>query len=459
MGWFDDVDSSTDITDDLTLHPEWNAPNTAGWNAERGDWDILTPKDKGYDPTYGGYTPPAEGGNYDDPRLAWLRSVHQAQGWDWPNNPDTPGPVVNPTQPPPKSPPGPGQGPGPGPSGGGSRSSGGGGWGGGGTGLPLPSAAYIPWTRPFASSLGALPPDLMQAITERYTPTAMPADLLDPITARYTSTTMPADLLDKWDRTFTAPDPSKLLENPVVQARLALGRDAAEKSAMAQGTLYTGGFAKGLNEFGQQVATEEYDDIYNRARGEFLDAFGTFSGDKSRRQGVWNDQNQQGLSAFNTNTGLTLADRAQRGNVWSEQNRQGLGAFAANTGLTLADRGQRAGIYGDQWGRDWTKHLGDYNIAKENQTIPFGMSTDVYRLGQGDWGLRQGDWGLRQGDVRLGQTDRQIGQQDRALDENFRMGAFNRNRLGYLDQFDLYKYQDSSFWDRLLRGAELGRPS
>ena len=261
---------------------------------------------------------------------------------------------------------------------------------GGGSGGGLPSASSTPWTRPFSASLGALPADLMQPITERYT-----------------SAAMPTDLLDRWDRQFEAPDPSKLLENPVVQARLALGRDAAEKSAMAGGTLFTGGFAKGLNEFGQQVATEEYDNIYNRARGEFLDAFGIFSGDKSRRQSVWNDQDRQGLNAFTT-----------------------------NTGLTLADRGQRANIYGQQWDRDWTNYMGDYGIFKENQTIPFGMSTEVYRLGQGD---------------------RQIAQGDRSLDENLRMGAFNRNRLSDLDQFAKYTYQDSSFWDRIFRGIEAGK--
>jgi len=249
---------------------------------------------------------------------------------------------------------------------------------------------YIPWNRPFVPSLGALPADLMQPITERFTPTALPADIMDP-----------------WTREFTAPDPSKLQENPVVQARLALGRDAAEKSAAARGTLFTGGFAKGLNEFGQQVATEEYDNIYNRARGEFLDAFGIFSGDRSRRQGVVNDQNVTGLNAFNANTGLTLADKAQR-----------------------------AGIYGDQWNRDFAQQGFDYGVHTDNQTIPFGMATTRYGLGQ---------------------EDRRIGQADTALSENLRMGSFNRNRLTDLDAFGKYVYQDSSYWDRIFKGLDVGQ--
>jgi len=271
---------------------------------------------------------------------------------------------------------------------------------GGGDGVrpvTLQSVPYTPWTRSFVPSLGALPADLMQPITERFTPTAMPTDLLD-----------------KWDRQFTAPDPATLQTNPVVQARLALGRDAAEKSAAARGTLFTGGFAKGLNEFGQQVASEEYDNIYNRARGEFLDAFGMFSGDRSRRQGVWTDQNAVGLNAFN-----------------------------ANTGLTLADRGQRAGIYGDQWNRDFAKEGFDYSVFRNNQLDPFGMGTDLYRLGQGDWSLRQGD--------------RRLSQEDRALDESLRMGSFNRNRLSDIDAFGKYVYTDSSYWDRIFRGLDAGR--
>lgn len=188
-------------------------------------------------------------------------------------------------------------------------------------GVTLPQVPFTPFTQTFTPSLGALPSDLMQT----------------------TRSFIPDDVASaKWDRSFVAPDPAQMMNDPVVQARLAMGRQAFEASGAATGTLRTGGFAQRLNEFGQQVATDEYDKIYQRAMGEFQGAYGMFQGDLLRRQGVAGQQ------------------------------------FAE----TMGDKSFRAGVYGDQTARDFGQFGLDYQINRNNQLDPFGMGTALYGLGQ-----------------------------------------------------------------------------
>lgn len=161
---------------------------------------------------------------------------------------------------------------------------------------------------------------------------------------------LPKAPYNPWMKDFVAPDPAQLASNPVVQARLQMGTNAFERSAAASGTLRTGGFAQALSNYGQQVATDEYSKIYDRAMGEFMGAYGIF---------------------------------------------------------------------------------------KENQTIPFGMSTDLYRLGQ---------------------EDRRIDQSGGYLDLARSGQSFNQDRATRMDDFSMYQYGDSAYYDRLFRAAELGKP-
>jgi hypothetical protein len=64
---------------------------------------------------------------------------------------------------------------------------------------------------------------------------------------------------------FTAPDPNQLANDPSYQFRLKEGQRALENSAGARGTLRTGGTLKDLLGYGQSFASQEYNNIYNRA--------------------------------------------------------------------------------------------------------------------------------------------------------------------------------------------------
>jgi len=171
----------------------------------------------------------------------------------------------------------------------------------------------------------------------------------------FTAREIPDDLWDKWPKTFTAPDPAKLDENPLVKARLRIGNDAIEKSNAARGTFFTPGMLKEISTYSGDVASSEYNNIYNRAFGEFQNAYGQFQGDRSRRAGLAGQQFGQDLSAYGTN----------------------------------------------------------YGVSRDNQTIPFGWNVQGRQLDQGDRSLGQADYRLGQTDRSIA-----LGAQGQAWSQN-----------------------------------------
>lgn len=102
--------------------------------------------------------------------------------------------------------------------------------------------------------------------------------------------------------TFTAPDPSKMAEDPYYQFRLSQGLKTQQRGAAARGTLLTGGFQKALTGFGQGLASEEGDKIYGRALSDYTTNRDTNAQNFVQSLGSYN----AGLGAFNANTNATL---------------------------------------------------------------------------------------------------------------------------------------------------------
>jgi hypothetical protein len=71
-------------------------------------------------------------------------------------------------------------------------------------------------------------------------------------------------LADLVKMTQSGYDPSQLANDPGYQFRMAEGQKALERSASARGTLNSGGFAKGLTRYSQGVASDEFQNRYNR---------------------------------------------------------------------------------------------------------------------------------------------------------------------------------------------------
>jgi|SRR5581483_5100226 len=64
---------------------------------------------------------------------------------------------------------------------------------------------------------------------------------------------------------FTAPTAITEQNDPGYKARLAMGTDALQRSAAAKGGLLTGGTARALDQFSQDYASNEYQNVYDRA--------------------------------------------------------------------------------------------------------------------------------------------------------------------------------------------------
>lgn len=89
------------------------------------------------------------------------------------------------------------------------------------------------------------------------------------------------DLTAPWTEQFNAPTDITEQNDPGFQARLKIGNQLLEQSAAAKGGLMTGGTAKSLDQFGQDYASNEYGNVYNRAAGEYAQRYNIFKGNQN----------------------------------------------------------------------------------------------------------------------------------------------------------------------------------
>lgn len=90
-------------------------------------------------------------------------------------------------------------------------------------------------------------------------------------------------LMQPWNQTFTAPTDITEQNDPGYQARLKLGTDAIQRSAAAAGGVVTGGTAQALDQFGQDYASNEYNNVYNRALSTYGTNYNTFENNQANQ--------------------------------------------------------------------------------------------------------------------------------------------------------------------------------
>jgi hypothetical protein len=82
--------------------------------------------------------------------------------------------------------------------------------------------------------------------------------------------------LPAWNQQFQAPNAATEQNDPGFQFRLQQGQQALERSAAAKGGLLTGGTGKAEQQFGQDYASNEYGNVYNRAQQQYTEAYNQF---------------------------------------------------------------------------------------------------------------------------------------------------------------------------------------
>lgn len=74
---------------------------------------------------------------------------------------------------------------------------------------------------------------------------------------------------------FVRPTQEEALNEPGYQFRLDQGQRALEASAAGRGVLNTGGTLKDLLQYGQDFASSEYNNVYNRKLNDYMTNYGT----------------------------------------------------------------------------------------------------------------------------------------------------------------------------------------
>ena len=107
---------------------------------------------------------------------------------------------------------------------------------------------------------------------------------------------------------FAAPTAAEMGQDPGYQFRLTEGQKALERSGAARGVTNTGGNMKGLLDYGQRAASQEYGNVYDRNLNTYNtnaeNAFRQYSTNALKNNAFNTETEGRRSGAFGTNTNL-----------------------------------------------------------------------------------------------------------------------------------------------------------
>jgi len=107
---------------------------------------------------------------------------------------------------------------------------------------------------------------------------------------------------------FVAPTAADMGQDPGYQFRLSEGQRALERSGAARGVTNTGGNMKGLLDYGQRAASQEYGNVYDRSLNAYntnaQNAFQQYSTNALKNNAFNTETEGRRSGAFGTNTNL-----------------------------------------------------------------------------------------------------------------------------------------------------------
>lgn len=189
----------------------------------------------------------------------------------------------------------------------------------------------------------------------------------DPNSAGYGS------LMQGFGEQFQAPTGATEQNDPGYQFRLDQGMKALQNSAAAKGGLLGGNTGTALQRYGQDYASNEYGNVYNRALGEYQQRYNIYNQNQSNQynrlaglsgvgQTAAGQLGQEGQAAANNISNTMLTSGAQQGqdiqnaaaarasgyvggaNAWSS----GLGSLASLGYLPYMMQQQNSNLYADR---------------------------------------------------------------------------------------------------------------
>lgn len=151
-------------------------------------------------------------------------------------------------------------------------------------------------------------------------------------------------------------DPSKLQNDPGYQFRMQQGMQALQRSAAASGGLNSGGFAKGLADYSQGLASQEYGNAWDRNFRADQANFGNLMGSAgmgfgaAQDLGNWNGQYAGARAGLDTGAGNAYAGlnvgRGQAMAAGYANNANDMGGMFKDVGSAALQYGAPGGGYG-----------------------------------------------------------------------------------------------------------------
>lgn len=160
--------------------------------------------------------------------------------------------------------------------------------------------------------------------------------------------------------------------DPSYQFRMNEGLKAIQGSAAARGLNNSGATLKALTNYGQNLASQEYGNIYNRESGRLTNLASIGAGTTGN---VMNAGGQYGQNLANITTGLGNAQAA--GQMAHAQSRQGILGGIANIG---------AAIFSDKRVKKNLGAIGKKDIKEFKKSIkPYTFEYTDEKYGKGEW--------------------------------------------------------------------------
>lgn len=131
-------------------------------------------------------------------------------------------------------------------------------------------------------------------------------------------------LLTPWTEEFQAPTDVTEQNDPGYKFRMAQGEGALENSAAANGSLLSGNTLEAQQKFGQDYASNEYNNVYQRAMEQFRQRYGIFENNQTNTynrlaalaglgQSTATSLGQEGQAASSNVSNTYLTTGAQQG--------------------------------------------------------------------------------------------------------------------------------------------------
>ena len=161
---------------------------------------------------------------------------------------------------------------------------------------------------------------------------ALDAQIAKPLPTMETGNRFEAGLGDAESRLKALLDnPDSINQSAAYKFRVGQGQEALQRSLGAKGMLNSGNRLMDLTKYGQDMASQEYDNQFGRVNGLVSGYAGSWLGDKNAntsrfaaesaannaRTGTLADLYKGAGTTYNTNTSVGSEDRTKWGNVWN----------------------------------------------------------------------------------------------------------------------------------------------